>query len=117
VRVEHLAIPVADQERGREFYARYFGFEGPAQRYEDDTLIVRSADGFSLALGRNDPVFLHFGFRAESPEAVRAFRDRLRADGVEIVGEWDEPKYVSVKCRDPNGYVVELAWEIPEPNE
>jgi hypothetical protein len=42
---------------------------------------------------------------------VRAFAERLRADGVSIVGEWDEPDYVSVKCRDPDGYVVELAWE------
>jgi catechol 2,3-dioxygenase-like lactoylglutathione lyase family enzyme len=42
---------------------------------------------------------------------VRAFAKRLRADGVPIVGESDEPDYVSVKCRDPDGYVVELAWE------
>jgi catechol 2,3-dioxygenase-like lactoylglutathione lyase family enzyme len=42
---------------------------------------------------------------------VRAFAERLRADGVPIVGEWNEPDYVSVKCRDPDGYVVELAWE------
>ena len=34
--------------------------------------------------------------------------------GVELVEEWDEPAYVSVKCRDPDGYIVEAAWE-PEP--
>jgi hypothetical protein len=33
------------------------------------------------------------------------------ADGVPLVEEWDEPEYVSVKCRDPDGYVVEAAWE------
>ena len=42
---------------------------------------------------------------------MRAFRDRLRQDGVPIVEEWEEPGYVSVKCRDPDGYVIELAWE------
>ena len=115
--MRHLALPVADEQRGREFYARYFGFDGPAQRYDDGTIIVRNADGFSLALGRNDPSFFHFGFHAESPEAVRGFRDRLQADGVEVVEWCDEPKYVSVKCRDPNGYTVEFAWEIPQPNE
>ena len=36
---------------------------------------------------------------------------RLAADGVTIVEEWDEPEYVSVKCLDPDGYVVEAAWE------
>jgi catechol 2,3-dioxygenase-like lactoylglutathione lyase family enzyme len=55
--------------------------------------------------------YFGFGKRMRSPEDVRRFRDRLAADGVEIVEEWDEPEYVSVKCRDPDGYVVEAAWE------
>jgi hypothetical protein len=29
---------------------------------------------------------------------------------------WDEPDYVSVKFRDPDGYVVEVSWE-PDPAE
>jgi hypothetical protein len=33
------------------------------------------------------------------------------ADGVAIVEAWDEPDYVSLKCRDPDGYVIEAAWE------
>jgi hypothetical protein len=37
--------------------------------------------------------------------------ERLRSDAVEIVEFWDEPGYVSVKCRDPDGYVLEFAWE------
>ncbi len=45
---------------------------------------------------------------ASSPDEVRAFRDRVHADGVEIVDWWDEPDYVSVKFRDPDGYVVEV---------
>ena len=57
------------------------------------------------------PSFHHFGVHLSSPEAVRAFRDRLVADGVEIAEQWEEPEYVSVKCRDPDGYVVEAAWE------
>jgi hypothetical protein len=47
-----------------------------------------------------------------TPDAVHEFRARLAADGVRIVGTWDEPEYVSVKCRDPDGYVVEAAWEL-----
>jgi hypothetical protein len=27
------------------------------------------------------------------------------------VGWWDEPDYVSVKFKDPDGYVVEVSWE------
>jgi catechol 2,3-dioxygenase-like lactoylglutathione lyase family enzyme len=121
--MQHLALAVHDEGRSRRFYERYFGFgAGGAQRYPDGTLIVRNASGFSLALGVTDeeitlPSFFHFGFDAAGPEEVWGLRDRLVADGVELVGEWDEEDYVSIKFRDPDGYVVELAWEIPRPSE
>ena len=54
---------------------------------------------------------MHFGVRLTERDAVLILRDRLVAGGVEIVEEWDEPDYVSVKCRDPDGYIVEAAWE------
>ena len=74
------------------------------------------AAGFALALGEVEaaivlPPFLHFGVRLASPDEVAALRDRLARDGVEIVEEWDEPGYVSIKCLDPDGYVVEASWE------
>ena len=47
----------------------------------------------------------------DAPEAVRDARDRFAAAGVEIADFWDEPDYVSVKVRDPDGYVVEVSWE------
>jgi catechol 2,3-dioxygenase-like lactoylglutathione lyase family enzyme len=115
--VKHLALAVTDQERSRRFYETYFGFGArPSRWYDDGVLMLYDAAGFSLALGPTDeqialPRFLHFGKRLESRAAVRAFRDRLAADGVPIVEEWDEPAYVSVKCRDPDGYVVEASWE------
>jgi catechol 2,3-dioxygenase-like lactoylglutathione lyase family enzyme len=115
--VKHLALPVSDQTGSRRFYETYFGFGAePARRYEDGVLMLYNADGFSLALRQSDrpirlPSFLHFGIGLPSPDAVRSFRDRLAADGVTIVEEWDEPAYVSVKCLDPDGYVVEAAWE------
>jgi catechol 2,3-dioxygenase-like lactoylglutathione lyase family enzyme len=115
--VRHLALAVTDQERSRRFYESYFGFGAqPARRYGDGVVMLYNADGFSLALGPTDepirlPGFLHFGIRLPDPGAVQAFRDRLTADGVPIVEEWDEPEYVSVKCRDPDGYVVEASWE------
>src|ERR1700751_1964144 len=112
-----LALPVSDQQRSRRFYETYLGFDArPARRYDGDVLMLYDADGFSLALGPTDepirlPTFLHFGIHVESADAVRAFAGRLRADGVDIVEEWEEPEYVSVKFRDPDGYVVEAAWE------
>lgn len=115
--MNHLALAVTDQEQSRRFYEAYFGFGArPARRYDDGVLMLYDADGFALALGPADgpvrlPRFLHFGRGLPSREAVLALRARLAADGVPIVEEWDEPDYVSVKCRDPDGYVVEAAWE------
>ena len=115
--MDHLAIPVSDQERSRRFYETYFGFDArPPRRFDDGVLMLYDASGFALALGPTDqppppPAWMHFGVGLPDRDAVLAFRDRLVADGVELVGQWDEPDYVSVKCRDPDGYIVEAAWE------
>ena len=122
--MRHLALAVVDQQRSTRFYESYLGFEPEPAPRADGVLILHDAAGFSLALGEVDepftlPPFFHFGAGLPSPEDVRAFRDRLAADGVAIVDWWDEPDYVSVKFRDPDGYVVEVAWEpreqVPQP--
>jgi hypothetical protein len=81
-------------------------------------LMLYDARGFSLALGPYHPLprarWMHFGRHMPDRDAVLALRDRLLADSVEIVEQHDEPEYVSVKCRDPDGYIVEAAWE-PRP--
>jgi catechol 2,3-dioxygenase-like lactoylglutathione lyase family enzyme len=109
--MDHLALKVSDQERARRFYETYCGFGAqPARRYEDDTLMLYDAQGFSLALGVRsfEP---HFGVGLDDPEQVRAMARRLQDDGQEIVEQCDEPDYVSVKCRDPDGHIVEFSWE------
>jgi catechol 2,3-dioxygenase-like lactoylglutathione lyase family enzyme len=118
--MDHLAIPVRDQARSRRFYETYFGFGArPAMVYDDGVLMLYNAAGFALALGLcSEPVgrpsWMHFGVGLPSREAVLALRDRFVDDGVELVEEWDEPTYVSVKCRDPDGYIVEASWEPEE---
>jgi catechol 2,3-dioxygenase-like lactoylglutathione lyase family enzyme len=84
--LRHLALAVQDEQRSRAFYERWFGFGvAPPRRY--------------------------FGFTLEDPAGVRELHDALAGEGVEIAEFSDEPDYVSVKCRDPDGYVVEAAWE------
>ena len=78
--------------------------------------MLYNAAGFALALGPgaeqiDRPSWMHFGIGLPTRDAVLALRDRLVDDGVELVEEWDEPEYVSVKCRDPDGYIIEAGWE------
>jgi catechol 2,3-dioxygenase-like lactoylglutathione lyase family enzyme len=113
--MDHLALAVSDQARSIRFYVQWLGFVPEPDPREDGVWILHD-DGFSLALGEVEepivlPPFLHFGRGASSPEEVRAFRDRVAAEGLEIVDWWDEPDYVSVKFRDPDGYVIEVGWE------
>jgi catechol 2,3-dioxygenase-like lactoylglutathione lyase family enzyme len=114
----HIALAVRNQVRSRRFYETYFGFDAAsAWMAEDGTLLMEGPGDVLLALQETDepinlPAFLHFGFEsAETPAEARAFRDRLSADGVEIVEFADDADYVSVKCRDPDGYVIQFSWE------
>jgi catechol 2,3-dioxygenase-like lactoylglutathione lyase family enzyme len=115
--MDHLAIPVCDQARSRRFYETYLGFGArPAKRYDDGVLMLYNPAGFALALGPATepiarPAWMHFGMGLASRDAVLEMRDRLVSDGIELVDECDEPDYVSVKCRDPDGYIVEVSWE------
>ena len=117
MRLRHLALAVQDEQRSREFYERWFGFGvAPPRRYPDGVLMLYGAGDVSLALGRADerpalPPFLHFGFEVDDPAVVRELRDAFAAAELEITEFCDEPDYVSVKVRDPDGYVVETAWE------
>ena len=114
----HIALAVSDQARSRRFYETYFEFDPNTARVaEDGVLLIDGPSEVTLALGETDesialPSFLHFGFRAaDDPDEVRAFHNRLAGDGIEIAEFADEPDYVSVKCRDPDGYIIEFAWE------
>jgi catechol 2,3-dioxygenase-like lactoylglutathione lyase family enzyme len=117
LRLLHLGLLVADQQRSQQFYATYFDFDADSgQRYPDGTVIIRNADGFDLALHEGAgpgslPEFVHFGFRCASPGQVREMFDRLVAGGVPIRERDEEPELVSFKCLDPDGYPVEVYWE------
>jgi catechol 2,3-dioxygenase-like lactoylglutathione lyase family enzyme len=114
--MNHLAIPVSDPERSRRFYEAYFGFGArPPRVYDDGVVFVYDDRGFALALGPygagEPPAWLHFGRGLADRAAVLALRDRFAADGLAIHEFLDEPEYLSVKVRDPDGYIVEAYWE------
>jgi catechol 2,3-dioxygenase-like lactoylglutathione lyase family enzyme len=111
MRLNHVALTVRDRERSAAFYAEHFGL---TQRLHDDEhmLILGSEDGAVLALWEGTPPAglprtNHFGFQLDSPDEVRAARERLRAAGVPET-EWEPSGTVRVQVSDPDGYRVEF---------
>ena len=111
MRLNHVALTVSDRERSAAFYAEHFGL---TERLHDDEhmLILGSGDGAVLALWEGTPPARlprtnHFGFQLDSPDEVRAARERLRAAGVPET-EWEPSGTVRVQVSDPDGYRVEF---------
>jgi hypothetical protein len=50
---------------------------------------------------------------ASSPRLNRTMRSILsRTARSPSPRESDEPEFISVKCRDPDGYIVDVPWEL-----
>ncbi len=113
MRLDHVAITVADRERSAAFYGASFGLTA---RIHDDEhlLILGSDDGSVLALSEGTPAAAelprtnHFGFRAANGDEVRAAREELRRAGVPETEWQDDGNFVRVQVADPDGYRVEL---------
>ena len=43
---------------------------------------------------------------------MHAVRKRLRREGVKEVEWWEEAGYTSLKVADPDGYVLELSYDV-----
>jgi catechol 2,3-dioxygenase-like lactoylglutathione lyase family enzyme len=116
-RVGHLNLTVADVDASIAFYAAWFGFEQELARYEDGTVFVTDANGFELAFHAGASAAddrWHFGFLAATADEVLDLAMRLEAAGVPVVDRLAEPGYTGFKCRDPDGYVIEVYHE-PRP--
>jgi hypothetical protein len=48
---------------------------------------------------------------------VYALRQRLQGEGIKEVEWWEEPGFTSLKVADPDGYVVELLYDVQESTE
>lgn len=116
--LRHLGLPVRDFNRSLQFYVTYFEFDpATVQSYPDGTVIIRNADRFDLALHPTTQIavpsgFLHFGFAMPSAAAVRTLSARMASDRIQLIEQSEEPDLVSFKCLDPDGWQVEVYWEL-----
>ena len=115
----HVAIAVRDLARSTRFYAALLGAKIV---YEDDAFVQLQTPGTRDVIvlekdarraGKRGGV-AHFGFRlkraadiSRAIEAVRAAGGRIKSHGEFVPGE----PYVFAE--DPDGYEVELWYELP----
>jgi len=115
----HFAIAVRDPRRSLDFYRAVLGVVAV---YEDDAFIQAQTPGSRdvLVFERNPRAagkqggVAHFGFRLTRAADIEKARVAIRAAGGTITGTGEfvagEPY---VFFRDPDGYEVEIWYEIP----
>jgi catechol 2,3-dioxygenase-like lactoylglutathione lyase family enzyme len=117
--VNHLHLKVASADRARAFYERFFGLRVSA--LHGDIVFMRDEAGMDLALAPAAspeplPEWFHFGFRLEDADAVERLYRTMADAGVPMKHplERDDEDLTFFRCRDPDGYGIEVYWE-PEP--
>jgi len=117
----HIALAVADAERSARFYGAVFGaqvvyrqagflqMQTPGSR---DVLVFEESGERTGEPGG----IAHFGFRLVRPEDIGAAAGAVREAGGTIVDQGEfVPGEPYLFFRDPDGYTVEIWYEIPTP--
>src|SRR5438552_5952497 len=117
----HIALRVRDAKRSLQFYERVFGVVAV---YEEDGFIQAQTTGFLDVLVFEEEAYkaglvggiAHFGFRlidaADINKALRA----VKAAGGHVLSHGEFcPGEPYLFFRDPDGYEVEIWYELPTP--
>jgi catechol 2,3-dioxygenase-like lactoylglutathione lyase family enzyme len=112
MRLAHLSLTVADQQRSRRFYETFFGFACDGELDAEGCLHLADVDGFDLTLVAQATVSpspsLHFGIELSDTDAVRRLLARLQQEDVQIGELFEGESRVAFHCVDPDGYRVEV---------
>ncbi len=117
----HVALAVRDPQRSAAFYTAVFGcavvYEGPdlvqlqTPGTRDVLVFVREAEHAGAKGG-----IKHFGFRLQEPEAIAVAAAAVEAAGGRITSKGEFcPGEPFLFCGDPDGYEVEIWYELPTP--
>jgi catechol-2,3-dioxygenase len=113
--ITHLHLHVRDRERSADFYRRWFGLR--TERHGDEITFLCGSNRFLLALAQDAdaapvPPWFHFGVAMPSLDAVRALHASMQDAEIPIAKPWyEDDGFASFRCRDPDGYAVEVYWE------
>ena len=117
----HIALAVRDVERSLRFYSQVFGVvevfreEGFAQVQTPGSRDVIVLEEKGANAGKTGGV-AHFGFRLTDPADIEAAaREVERGDGKILSRGEFVPGEPYLFAADPDGYEVEIWYELPTP--
>ena len=130
--LHHVAYRCKDARETTEFYTKYLDLEFDVAIAENEVpstgewsphihLFFRMDDGSCVAffelpeapdmkLDPNTPDWVqHLALKVPDMETQQLYKDRLEADGIEVIGPIDHQLCQSIYFFDPNGHRLELA--------
>ena len=124
MKIEHLAVWVADLEKMKSFYGRYFGAEAGPKYFNAnknfESYFLHFKEGSRIELMRIPHVsqrsekemlgLAHIAIAVGAKEGVDGLTEKLRSDGFRVVGEprtTGDGYYESVVL-DPEGNRIEI---------
>jgi catechol 2,3-dioxygenase-like lactoylglutathione lyase family enzyme len=117
----HVALAVRDAERSLRFYAQVFGVvavyrqKGFVQAQTPGSRDVLVFEESGKRAGKAGGV-AHFGFRLVDPADIGAAARSVKRAGGRILSKGEFcPGEPYLFCSDPDGYEVEIWYELPTP--
>lgn len=118
----HIALTVRDLDRAMRFYQSVFG---AVEVYRDDGFAQLQTPGTRdvLVFEKGTPAkagqsggIAHFGFRLVDPDDIDAAAAAVREAGGVVISQGEfVPGEPYVFATDPDGYEIEIWYEIPTP--
>jgi lactoylglutathione lyase len=131
-KIHHVAYRCHDTKATVEWYLKYLHMDFVLAIAEDSVPSTKEPDPYmhvfldagngnilaffelpnSPPMGRdtNTPAWVqHLAFEVDSEEEMMNVKQRLEADGIEVIGPTNHTIFKSIYFRDPNGHRLELA--------
>ena len=137
-RIHHVAYRCKDAKETVEWYVKHLNMDFVLAIAEDQVPSTKAPDPYmhvfldagqgnvlaffelpnAAPMGRdtNTPEWVqHLAFKVDTLEELQAYKDRLQAAGIEVVGITDHTIFKSIYFFDPNGHRLEVACDVGTP--
>jgi lactoylglutathione lyase len=136
--IHHVAYRCKDAKETVEWYGKYLDMDFVLAIAEDQVPSTKEPDPYmhvfldagngnvlaffelptkpEMDRDRNTPTWVqHLAMKLDSVESQMAVKEKLEADGIDVLGPVDHTLFQSIYFRDPSGHRIELAVDSGTP--